>query len=365
MRMPTLVSLLVVGGLMMAAPLGLSAGSSDSPPSSEATSTPAPSPADPPQASAAPAPTAEPTPSALTHRTGVLQQFFCENCHGTDSGWLLPDTHATLQGQTCESCHAPAPEPSPIAIHFVPGDTATQELCTLCHTDQVQLAPRPVAPRIAATQACASCHGDDELGAPPEDHAGRSVATCSLCHQTQTLAAQAVPHKVEGWEQCSFCHGDGLLAPLKGGHKDLKDDECLRCHDAVRDPPSMPKAMLDHSELKGGCTSCHGEGLVAPLPADHAERTEVTCALCHSATGKKAPLVPHSLIGQRACSSCHASETLVKLGGHTNLRDEACAACHLESPGGVPSIPHALSGRTNCTDCHAPASHTPAKEMAE
>jgi hypothetical protein len=52
--------------------------------------------------------------------------------------------------------------------------------------------------------------------------------------------------------------------------------------------------MLDHAESKGGCTSCHGEGLLAPLPAADAEHTGEMCALCHSDTaGWEALSVPH------------------------------------------------------------------------
>jgi hypothetical protein len=187
----------------------------------------------------------------------------------------------------------------------VPGDTATGELCTLCHGEFVQSASRLVAPQVPAAQACSSCHAGEESADPPTDHVGRSVATCSLCHQTRTLVAQPVPHTVEGWQQCSFCHGEGRLAPVEGGHQELPDNECLSCHDAVRDPPSMPEFMLDYSAARGGCTSCHGEGLLAPLPADDAERDVATCALCHSATATReaAPPVPHSL-------------TPLTLGGH-------------------------------------------------
>ncbi|MEE8346774.1 MAG: hypothetical protein V3S20_05460 [Dehalococcoidia bacterium] len=294
-RARVLMSLLVVVSLLLAGPLGWADGSSNSPLSPEARPTPTPtptptsSPAASSQANATPTPAAEPTePAVLTHRLAVVQQFLCESCHRPDSGWLLPDDddHAVPQGQACNSCHAPAPEPSPVAIHDVPGDTATQELCTLCHRDVTRSVPRQVAPQISAAQACSSCHEGDERADTPADHAGRSVTTCSLCHETQTLVAQAVPHKVASWEECSFCHGEDRLAPLKGGHQDLADDECLRCHDGVRTPPIMTKAMLDYSQSKGVCTWSPGEDLPGPLPPDDAGRAEVLCALCHSATGE-------------------------------------------------------------------------------
>lgn len=298
-RAQPLLSFLVFVGFLLAGPVGWSSGSGNAPLISEATATPTPSAAASPQIEPTPTPAAESAepaePAALTHRATVVQQFLCEDCHRPDSGWLLPDDddHAVPQGQACNSCHAPAPEPSPVAVHLVPGDTATQELCTLCHSDFGKPVVHPAAPQVAAAQACSACHGGDERAEPPADHAGRSVTTCSLCHETSTLVAQDVPHKVAGWEECSFCHGDGRLAPLESAHRDLADNQCLQCHDSVRTPPGPPAFMLDHAESKGGCTSCHGEGLLAPLPAADAEHTSEMCALCHSDTGWEALSVPH------------------------------------------------------------------------
>ncbi len=283
MRARALVTLLVVGGLLLAGPLGWADGNADSPPSPAATPTPTSSPAVTPMPTSSPE--ATPTPAAapiepadLTHRAAVVQQFLCQDCHLPDSGWLMPDDddHALPQEQACDSCHAPAPQPEPVAVHRVHGDTDTQELCALCHRDPGRLGPRPVAPQIAAAQSCSSCHEGDQRVDSPKDHEGLSVATCSLCHATQTLVSQALPHKVKGWEECSFCHGEGRLAPLKGGHLDLADDECQRCHDAALTPPLMTKAMLDYKRSRG-------EDLHGPLLSDEAERAEVMCVLCHSA----------------------------------------------------------------------------------
>lgn len=357
MRARALASIVVVAGLLLATPLGWSAGSSVSPPSPGETPVPAPSPTATPQDNGTQEEGGAPgEPAAVAHRQAVRQRFLCENCHRLDGGWLLPDSHASFVGQACESCHAPVAEPPPIVVHYTPNDTVTPELCTLCHGDVIRQGPPQIPSQTTGAEACSSCHASDQRVVLPADHPGTSVATCMVCHETRFQAAAAVPHRVDGWEECSFCHGEGRLTPLKGGHKDLTDDKCLRCHEEVQEPPSISRTMLDHSEVKGGCTSCHGEGLLAPLAASHERRTEVMCGLCHSATDTEAPLVPHSLTDQRACSGCHASETLhVKLDLHANLSDEACAACHREVPGGVPSIPHTLTERTNCTDCHAPA----------
>ncbi len=359
MRARAVVLLLIFAGILLAARTGWSDVSSVGPPSPAATATPAPSPAATPPEQTDQGRPAE--AAGLAHRPVVLQRFLCENCHRLDGGWLLPDSHASLVGQACESCHAPAPPPPPVTVHYAPGDTVTQGLCTLCHGDVVRQVPPQIPSQTSGAEGCTSCHNAEQRVIPPADHPSGSVATCMVCHETRILAAAVVPHRIEGWQECSFCHGEGRLTPLAGGHKDTTDDQCLRCHDAVETPPSVTRTMLDHSDVKGGCTSCHSEGRLAPLPASHEGRTDVTCSLCHDPAQKKeSPLVPHSITGERACSACHTPETLrLKVGGHANLSDAACAACHREQPGGVPSIPHPLTDRANCTDCHAPPSPRP------
>lgn len=345
MRVLVLVPLLVVGGLFLATGVDLPAGSNVGPVAQEVTALPSATPAPSPEVDGAGGQATPPAePGVITHRPAVLEQFLCTNCHSLNGGWLLPDSHRDIATQACENCHAPAPNPAPVVIHYTPGDTATQGLCTLCHSVGRQGQNPPIAPVVSAAQACASCHSGDQKGVPPQDHAGRSVATCTLCHETQQLTAKPVPHQVEGWGDCRFCHGAGLLTPLAGGHKDIPENECLNCHQTSETPPNMPLTMADHADAKGGCTSCHSENQLAPLPASHEGRSELLCTVCHRATTTEAPLVPHPLTLQSACISCHSPKTLpVTLKAHGNPLDEACTACHRQVPtlgrsiGGLPS----------------------------
>jgi formate dehydrogenase subunit gamma len=280
-----LVPLVVVVGIVMAGPLGWSSGSNGgSSPTLDTTPTPTPvlvvshEPDTKPTPSAEPAP---PGPAALAHKTTVLEEFLCTNCHGTNSGWLMPEDCTVSQDQACESCHAREQEPGPVTVHMVPGDTATNELCTLCHGDPDQFVPRAVAPHVGPDASCSSCHYD-QPAEPPADHEGRSVATCTVCHETSTLFAQPVAHTVEGWQECSFCHAVDRLAPLEDGHNDIPDTECVQCHDTSHSPPLPRTYMLDYADTVGGCASCHSQSQLSPPVAHESARDDALCTLCHS-----------------------------------------------------------------------------------
>jgi hypothetical protein len=75
----------------------------------------------------------------------------------------------------------------------------------------------------------------------------------------------------------------------------------------------MPTFMQLFSQLKGGCKACHGEGQ-GLLPSDHLERSEVTCALCHTHAA------PQSA-GHDAYTASDESGISIQLSGHTGLGD--------------------------------------------
>jgi formate dehydrogenase subunit gamma len=295
MRQNPLVPLVIVVGLVMAGPLGWSSGHNGGVPLvSESTPTPTPTPVASRGPDATPTPPAEPVPSgpaALAHKATVLEEFLCTNCHGANSGWLMPED-CTSQNQACESCHAPVREPGPVTVHMVPGDTATNELCTLCHGAADQFALHVVAPQVGPDASCSSCH-HDQPSEPPADHEGRSVATCTVCHDTSTLLAQPVGHTVEGWQECSFCHAADRLAPLEGGHNEIPDSECVQCHDTAHAPPLPRTYMLDYADTVGGCASCHSQDRLSPPVAHETARDEALCTLCHSPGDTSAITAPH------------------------------------------------------------------------
>ena len=317
-------------------------------PAHSATATPTPSAA---QEAVQPEANGPEEPQPLTHRQSVLDRFVCANCHGPEGGWPAPSDHAS-PGQDCTGCHAPAQEPSPIAVHRTPGEAALQPLCSFCHSDIA----RGVPLQVAEAEECSSCHNQPDRLVLPGDHKGRSVVTCMVCHETLELAVPQVPHKVEDREECSFCHGKGRLIIPEGAHQVQEDDECLRCHDSTLTPPDVPSRMLQLSTQTEGCATCHAQGRLAPLPVSHQGRSEALCGVCHTAVHDSAPLMPHSPGQSAACVKCHSPERLAGLSvKHAGMSEKACTTCHVSQPGAVPAIPHEVAGRGNCTDCHAPS----------
>lgn len=179
-------------------------------------------------------------------------------------------------------------------------------------------------------------------------------------------------------------------------HK-AKDVECIACHETIYDEEelgtveSLPKEAIClqcHKEQKaeGNCGMCHKRaddpGTYAKKDlglkmnhAEHIERTEENCEVCHVALPQKERLVRSSTT-MEACNSCHVHQEQFDSGKcdvcHTDLaryplrpvtsyshegnyvkrhaRDarasgQSCALCHEQ---------------TFCTDCHT-AETLPAK----
>jgi hypothetical protein len=300
-------------------------------------------------------------PGALVHRQTVLERFACGDCHGVNSGWLMPADHASLPESECQGCHRRAPEPPPITIHDNTDHEVVSEDCGLCHKAFATV-PR-VAPVVQTL--CFQCHSVEMDSVLPASHAARSddTSTCITCHETRLAYNPEVPHRIDGWERCEFCHGAQRLTPLSGAHNSQAAERCQSCHSAVR-PPGVYGNMHALSTEKGGCSSCHAAGRLAPLPGSHDGRSDLLCGLCHEPAREEPSPVPHSLVTETECSNCHAAGQLGNLPlGHTSRTEPMCVACHAERPGGVPTIPHALDNRAVCTDCHVPAASPAATRL--
>ena len=175
---------------------------------------------------------------------------------------------------------------------------------------------------------------------------------------TPSVVAQeigaVIPHPVEGQEQCHDCHFANGSLPYPADHVDRPNASCQICH-----RPSTPEEMaviatqagrIPHAvEGKETCDLCHGAaGSLAPLPKTHAGRTNATCTMCHQpGAGAAAPVVsvakpiPHS---------------------STEATYQDCTLCHgLDKLKPFPEN-HASFTVDTCTACHglAPVTSTPA-----
>ncbi len=311
---------------------------------------------------------AEPEAADLAHRQTVLQLFSCRDCHRVNRAWLMPDDHSTMPEEECTDCHQAAPEPPSIFLHQTMEQSAVQEPCGACHSDQVGLPVTVDAAGFPSTASaaqgdCYSCHNGGEEDLLPDSHAENSQAlsTCIVCHETQPLDSPAVPHRVDGWERCDFCHGEQRLTPLAGGHEGDVGGQCLRCHTVIQLPPATHRKMVFVAHEEEGCTACHAEGALAPLQDSHVDRAEPLCSLCHNPGDEEEPppIVPHPL-ARSTCTSCHSASLIGTLpSDHTDRDEGTCNVCHEEHPEGPPTIPHAVDNRAECTDCHQPSGPLP------
>jgi len=202
--------------------------------------------------------------------------------------------------QDCLLCHAVgAVEASPI-----PADAnheEAEELCRTCHALLPQPAPPVVAPPdiphdLVGREDCLMCHkmGIAYASRIPENHIGLPVDLCQTCHQPglavalpeETQEAGVMPsqvtHPIEGRDDCRLCHetGVGGATQFPADHVDRANEVCLVCHAAASQPPSaaLPTAApTEAAPVTGDVTRG------ATLYANH-------CAVCHGDQGQGAGL---------------------------------------------------------------------------
>ena len=68
-------------------------------------------------------------------------------------------------------------------------------------------------------------------------------------------------------------------------------------------------------------------------PADHAERPNETCMLCHAADAaiqtKTASAIPHDLAGKANCTMCHSGAMPnIPASPHEGIDTKYCGLCH-------------------------------------
>jgi hypothetical protein len=322
----------------------------------------------------------EPAPSTLappviTH--GLVGREDCLMCHkmGIALAPRIPDNHAGLPADLCQTCHQAGP-----------GVSVPEE------TPEVGMLPSQVPHPLENRTDCRLCHetGVGEATQFPADHVGRVNEVCTVCHAVSLpvetpvaeAAAPQVPHPLENRTDCRLCHETGVAGATQfpTDHVDRANESCLVCH-GVSLPEETPEAEAEVSapevphtlENRSDCRLCHesGVGGAPQFPADHADRANEACLMCHSVSptaatpgvGVAPPLAPHPVVNHTDCRLCHETG----LGGtpllpadHDSHSNEVCLDCHGLSPSAVaretvrnaPLVPHALSTRADCLRCH-------------
>lgn len=194
----------------------------------------------------------------------------------------------------------------------------------------------------------------------------------------EPLAQKDTPHAVAGREDCLACHG-AAIEPVPPDHAGRGNATCLACHKAAAAKPAAPAAtpgaaatpapaarppaspsapsLIPHTlEGRAACTTCHGPAGRHPFPKDHFGRTDGGCDSCHvpisspraAATGQR----PAMTLDNAACLNCHRNPDLsmtLKSGQKLDLTiDEDVYG---RSVHGSKNLP--------CTSCHAQSTMYP------
>jgi mono/diheme cytochrome c family protein len=207
--------------------------------------------------------------------------------------------------QDCLLCHAAgAVEASPIPADANHKDAA--ELCLTCHALLPQPSPPAVAPpgiphNLVGREDCLMCHkmGIAFASRIPENHTGLPADLCQTCHLAAPTAPlpeepreagmmpSQVPHPIEGREDCRLCHetGTGGASQYPADHVDRANEVCLVCHAAAYQPLS---AALPTAAPTGVAPVAGDVTRGATLYANH-------CAVCHGDQGQGAGLAKEPL----------------------------------------------------------------------
>lgn len=137
----------------------------------------------------------------------------------------------------------------------------------------------PVPPTVAPTE-----EPTEEPTAEPTEEATEEPSEGGI---------PAIPHSIAGIEtQCLTCHGEGGLQPVPADHAGRTVETCTACHQlGAEDGEDMgdeeagegATSAIPHS-IQGQedqCLTCHGAGGLKPVPADHEGRGVETCLVCH------------------------------------------------------------------------------------
>ena len=276
------------------------------------------------------------TPPPPIPHTLVGSMWDCRLCHtrGAAGAPAMPaDSDHLLEVEWCPTCHGLLPEPAPAtaAAPPIPHDLVGREECLTCHKTGIDYGPRI-----------------------PDDHDRLPVDVCQACHVPgsggpsggPTTLAPQVPHLLEGRTDCRACHATGVggAPQFPADHADRANAGCQVCHalSPVADTPvaGVVAPQVPHPlESRPDCRACHATGAsgATQFPADHADRSNESCQTCHavSLTAGLAPQVPHLLEGRSDCRLCHetgASGATQFPADHADRSNESCQTCHAVSP---------------------------------
>jgi cytochrome c5 len=290
-------------------------------------------------------PVVAPVPPPIPHSVEGAREdcLLCHAVGAVEAPPVPADSDHQETVDLCSTCHALLPEPAPstLAPPDISHDLVGREDCLMCHKLGIALAPRIPDNHIGLpVDICQTCHlaapgvslpeETPEVGMLPSQvpHPVENRTDCRLCHETGVGGAPQFPtdHVDRANEVCLICHGVSL-------------PEAMPEAEAEANAPEVPHTLDNRSD----CRLCHETevGGAPQFPADHVDRANEVCLVCHGVSLPEetpeaeaevsAPEVPHTLDSRTDCRLCH--ETGV--GGatqfpadHVDRSNQACLVCH-------------------------------------
>jgi hypothetical protein len=191
---------------------------------------------------------------------------------------------------------------------------------------------------------------------------------------TVSITAKPLPASHEGRTTCNNCHANNIGPKLPVDHAGRTDATCTACHKfggavpaagatpaATSAAPAAgaPKQQPANHTGRTTCLACHQTLPQPALPADHAGRTDATCAACHT-LASAAPAAGATVVGTIApvagttpgATSAAPAAGTPKPQPASHAGRTVCLACHATLP--QPVYPATHAGRTDamCAACH-------------
>ena len=275
-------------------------------------------------------------------------------CHNGDEATEIvlkkTSVHADL---SCSDCHQETKVPHQ--------DKMPSVKCEECHESQVQIFQQSshiqgmakrlkLDPKKDSAKICLACHGGDGHNIIAIADKSASVyknniaKTCLICHKDASA--------VNANNYLESVHGKALAS---GNEKAATCSSCHGVHDIMN--PKFETSRTNHDNIPGTCRECHPQAYMAYTQSIHwalakkGYREAPICTDCHGEHlilgNKDAQSATNSTHITRTCSTCHASEKIIKKfnlplgktesfmnsfhGLSTRLGDKNvanCASCH-------------------------------------
>ncbi len=288
----------------------------------------------------------------------------CKRCHGTHeilaSEKKLSNTNAKNSTEFCGSCHEKEKEQHIKSEHYVSvnQDKPNAPTCIYCHVHPITkgYGLDPVQLKLNQEKLCLSCH----LNNPNQTQYSKSLVSYEQSvHGAQLLKGN------QNAAVCVDCHGSHDLEKANSPDSRINrykiPQVCGKCHISIAheyESSIHGIALLKGNKDVPGCTFCHGEHNIVPVPdvptkvfnETHINKSTfiknkmVYCVVCHvdekmmdkyniSTVQKAHEWLPNQAVHWETvrCVDCHSSYVPPNLS-HNILPPEKtvkkCEECH-------------------------------------